>query len=162
MRLGQPRHHLGEELQPDQEAVQRVVVQFVAAAKELVEHRAVLLEVALEQRLREIGLVLEMIEEAALGDADRGDDLLDRGRGESLREHRLLGGRENPLARLAAPSCRNLQHANCTIGQVVRRDCFVTSRKVFRRASNAQAFLEKQYFSGLLDRATPGSDRRNR
>jgi len=36
-----------------------------------------------------------MIEEAALGDADRRDDLLDRGRGEAFRQHGPLGDFED-------------------------------------------------------------------
>ena len=120
MRLRQVRHHLGEELQPDQESMQRIVVQLVAAAEELVENRPVVLEIALQQRLREVGLVLEVVEEAALRDADRSDDLFDRGRGESLREHRLLGDLKDPFAvSRRAFVAGNLQHGDCTIGQVV-------------------------------------------
>ena len=46
MRLGQVRHHLGEELEADEEAVQRIVVEFVAAAEEIVEELAVTFQVA--------------------------------------------------------------------------------------------------------------------
>jgi hypothetical protein len=44
----------------------------------------VLVDVAAHQRLGEVALVLEVIEEAALGDADAGDQLVDRGGGEAL------------------------------------------------------------------------------
>ena len=100
MRLGQVAHHLGEQLQSDEEAVQRIVVEFVAAREDFIEHLLVVLDVAQHQAHRERGLVAEVIEEAALGDADRGDDLVDRGRGETLREHRRFGDFEDAGARI--------------------------------------------------------------
>ena len=87
MHLGHVGEHLGEQFQPDQKAVQRIVVQLVAARENILEHLLVVREVAQHQAFRERALVLEVIEEAALGDADRRDDLLDRGRGEAFRQH---------------------------------------------------------------------------
>ena len=91
MRLGQVRHHLGEQLEPDEETMERVVVEFVATAEEVVEQLAVAFEVTEDQRLGEVRLVLEMVEEPALGDTGGDDQFLDRRRRESLREHRQLG-----------------------------------------------------------------------
>ena len=91
MRLGQVRHHLGKQLEPDEETMERVVVEFVATAEEVVEQLAVAFEVTEDQRLGEVRLVLEMVEEPALGDTGGDDQFLDRRRRESLREHRRLG-----------------------------------------------------------------------
>ena len=98
MRFGQIAHHLGEQLQADQEAVQRILVKLIAAPENVVEDRPVVREVAQQHRLGELGLVLEVIEEAALGDADRGDQLLDRGRGKALGQHGGFRDFEDALA----------------------------------------------------------------
>jgi hypothetical protein len=70
-------------------------VQFIAAREDVLEHLLVVLEVTQHQSLGEGGLVAEMVEEAALGDADRCDDLLDRGRGKTFRQHGPLGDFED-------------------------------------------------------------------
>ena len=57
MPVRQVGHHLGEELQRDQEGVQRVVAELGGAAEDAARGRAVLLEVALEQRAGEGVLV---------------------------------------------------------------------------------------------------------
>jgi hypothetical protein len=90
--------------------VERVVVQLVAAAEEVVEELAVALQVAEDQRLGEVRLVLEMVEEAALGNATGGDQLVDRGRREALGEHRPLGEVEEPVAGRAPLSDRDVEH----------------------------------------------------
>ena len=77
------RHHF----KADEKAVQRVLVELIGAGEQLVEQRILALHVADEERLGELVLVPEMIEEAALGDPDRGDHFLDRGGGEALLEH---------------------------------------------------------------------------
>ena len=59
--------------------MQRVVAELGGAAEDAAEQRAVLLEVALEERAGEGVLVGEVVEEAAPGDLGAGDDLLDRG-----------------------------------------------------------------------------------
>ena len=110
-------------LEADEEAVQRVLVQLIGATEQVVEQRVVALDVAHQQRLREVALVFEMIEEAALGDTDGGDQLVDRGGGEALFEHRRLGRVENALARVAAlPLLRarmlSSPRAHCTTGTV--------------------------------------------
>ena len=68
------------------------------AALQRVEDLVVLGEEALEQLPGEIVLVLEMIEEAALGDAGRLDQLVDRGRGEALVNDRIISDVEEPGA----------------------------------------------------------------
>ena len=101
MRARQVGHHLGEQLEGDERAVQRVVVELVGAAEDVGKRSVVLVDVAAHQRLGEVALVLEVIEEAALGDADAGDQLVDRGCGEALLEHGGLGELED-----AGRACR--------------------------------------------------------
>lgn len=62
------RHHL----EADEKAVQRVLVKLVGTAEQIVEQRILPLDVADEQSPGELVLILEVIEEAALGDADGG------------------------------------------------------------------------------------------
>ena len=90
--------------------MQRILVELVGAGEQLVEQRILALHVTDEQGLGELVLVLEMIEEAALGDADRGDHLLDRGGSEALLEHGSFRHVENALACIAALA-RRLLHA---------------------------------------------------
>ena len=89
-------------LRATSEAVQGVVIELVGAAEDVGKRRVVLVDVAAHQRLGEVALVLEVIEEAALGDADAGDQLVDRGGGEALLEHGGLGELEDAGARVAA------------------------------------------------------------
>lgn len=102
MHFGHVRHHLSEQFQSDQEAVQRVFVQFVGTVEQFVQHLPVMFEVANQQRLGEFGLVLEMVEEAALGDTGSRDQFVDRGAGEAFRQHGFLGQRQQALAGVAA------------------------------------------------------------
>ncbi len=81
------------------------------------EHLAVVLHVAQHQSLRERGLVAEVIEETALGDAHRRDDFVDRRRGESLREHCALGDFEDAPARVG-PACLRVEHETATVPRV--------------------------------------------
>ena len=67
-------------------------------------------EVAQHQRLGERALVLEVIEEAALGDAGRRDQLLDRGGGEALRHDRGFRQRQQAFFRLVGALGRLLEH----------------------------------------------------
>jgi hypothetical protein len=111
MPIRQISRHVGEELQEDQEAVQRIVAQIIGLLEEAEEDFVFLLQVADEQRLREVVLILEVIEEAALGDAGFEDDLIERRAGKPLRQHRRLGDVENALARLLAfAECLNVRH----------------------------------------------------
>jgi hypothetical protein len=71
--------------------MQRILVELIGAGEDLVEQGLLALDVANEERLGEFAFVLEMIEESALGDADGGDQLLDRGGRESLVENRRFG-----------------------------------------------------------------------
>jgi poly(3-hydroxybutyrate) depolymerase len=61
-------HHLGQHPESNKEAVQGVLIEFVRTAKQIVEEHVFTLDVADEQRLCELAFVLEVIEEAALGD----------------------------------------------------------------------------------------------
>ena len=80
-------HQFGHHPKADEKAVQRIIVQLVGAGEQFVKQGILALDVTDEQSLGELVLVFEMIEEAALGDADRGNHLLDRGGGEALIEH---------------------------------------------------------------------------
>jgi hypothetical protein len=66
-------------------------VQFGGAVEDVVELALVVVQITLHQGAGEVVLVLEMVEEAALGYADAGDQFLDRGRGESLLQDQLFG-----------------------------------------------------------------------
>ena len=82
-----------------------------------VEDLVVLGEEALEQLPGEVVLVLEMVEEAALGDPRRLDQLVDRGRGEALVDDRIIGDVEDP-ARVRSPLVGAAAPGNCTAGAV--------------------------------------------
>ena len=101
MAVGQIAEQLGQHLEADQKAVQWVFIQFVGAREQLVEQCAFTLDVTLEQHAGELGLVFEVIKEAALGDADRGNQLFDRRRIEALGEHGRFCDIENALAGVA-------------------------------------------------------------
>ena len=92
--------------------MQRILVELIGARKQLIEQRVLALDVADQQGLGELALVLEMIKESALGDADGGDQLLDRGGGKSLLQHRRLGRVENALARVSALPLLHVLHAH--------------------------------------------------
>jgi hypothetical protein len=68
-------------------------------------------DVALHQRGRELALVLEVIEEAALGDAGGGDQFFDRCGGEALLENGGLGQFQDALPRRGAFAWRHFKHA---------------------------------------------------
>ena len=92
MQPGWPaRQALGKEFQADQQRLQRIVRKFAGAAEHLVELAVMVVDVAAQHRMGEFALVAEMVEEAALGQPGLGDDLLDRGRGKALGEHRGFG-----------------------------------------------------------------------
>ena len=110
MRLRQVGKHLGEKLETDQEAVQRVFVQIIATAENAVEQFAILPQVAQQQTLGEFALILEVIEEAAFGNTGRRDQLLDRGGGKSFGEHCAFGELKQSFARVAGFAGRNLEH----------------------------------------------------
>ena len=77
-------HHFRQHLKSDEEAMERILVELIGAGKQLVEQSVLARHVTDQKRLRQLALVPEMIEKAALGNADRRDQLLDRGRGEAL------------------------------------------------------------------------------
>ena len=118
-------HHFRQHLKPDEEAMERILVELIGAGKQLVEQSVLARHVTDQKRLRQLALVPEMIEEAALGDADRRDQLLDRGRGEAL----LRAPTSRPR-REGAPACRcpfaaspasrllSLRPVYCTTGTV--------------------------------------------
>ncbi len=97
--------------------MQRVVVQRIGPREQIIEDDLVAFEIALEQRLREIVLVAEMIEEPALGDACRRDQLVDRGQGEALVQHGVLGEIED-APRVCSPLVRVRTFIGTTVPQV--------------------------------------------
>ena len=95
-------HQFGHHPKADEKAVQRIIVQLVGAGEQFVKQGILALDVTDEQSLGELVLVFEMIEEAALGDADRGNHLLDRGGGEALIEHGSFRHVEDMLSGICA------------------------------------------------------------
>ena len=91
--------------------MQRIVVKFVAALEYAVENEAVVFHVALHHRAGEFVLVLEVIKEAGLRDADRGDEFVDRGRGEAFRKHGIFRRLKKALARFGAFAGPGIEHA---------------------------------------------------
>ena len=81
-----------------------------SAGEQVVEQLPVMFEVAQQKTLGERTLVPEVIEEAALGQADLGDDLLDRGRRETLGQHGRLRHGEDLLAGLPTFAARLFEH----------------------------------------------------
>jgi hypothetical protein len=75
--LGEVPHQLRQHLEPSQESVKGILIDRVGAGEKLVEQLILPLGVANEERLGELALVLEMIEESALGNTDDGDQFLD-------------------------------------------------------------------------------------
>ncbi|MCY1313739.1 hypothetical protein D9M70_642890 [compost metagenome] len=71
----------------------------MGSTEDLIVDALVVLDVAFEQRPGEFVLVTEMVEEPALGNADLGDQFVDRGRAETLRQHRRLRGVEDSRSR---------------------------------------------------------------
>ncbi len=102
--------HFCEKLQPDQKSLQRVFVELVAAAEDVFEHLAILREITQQQPLGELALVLEMVEKAAFRNAGCRDQLVDRGGGESLGEHRAFGKLEQPFAGVAGLAWDIVEH----------------------------------------------------
>ena len=99
VQLLHPVDQLGVEVEEQQEALQRIVGQLLGAQRELVHDRVVLGEEADQQLAGEVALVLEVIEEAALGDPGGLDQLVDRGAGEPLVDDRVVGEVEDAFAR---------------------------------------------------------------
>jgi hypothetical protein len=91
--------------------MQRVLVELIGASKQVVKQCVFALDIANEERLRQFSLVAEMIEEPALGYADSGNQLVDRGSGKTLVEDRRFGGIENALAGITAFALRGSVHA---------------------------------------------------
>lgn len=68
--------------------MQRIVVQFAGTAEQIVEQRFLAFEIPFEQRLGQGTLVAKVMEEAAFGDPNLGDQLLDGRGGETLVQNR--------------------------------------------------------------------------
>src|SRR6185436_2932312 len=109
-------HRFCEQLQRNQEGLQRIVGQLTAARKDFVEQLIVGRDIAAEHFAGERVLVLEVVEEAALGEAGFRDHFLDRGGAESLGENGGFRDFENSLAGGFALAHPRLQ--NCTHGTV--------------------------------------------
>ncbi len=82
--------------------MQRILVELIGAAEQVIEERVLALDVADEQRLGELALVLEVIEEAVLGDSDGCNQLVDRCGGEALFENGGFGHIENAVSGVTA------------------------------------------------------------
>ena len=70
-------HDLRHHLEAYQEAVRRILVELIGTAEQVIEERVLARDVADKQCLGELTLVLEVIEEAILGDSDRCNQLVD-------------------------------------------------------------------------------------
>src|SRR5262249_25630319 len=110
MRFRQIGQHLGKELESDQEAVQRVLVEIVAAPENGLKQFAILREVTQQQALGEFTFVLEVVEEAALGNTRRCDQLVDRCRGETFGEHRTFCELKQTFAGVAGSAGGIFEH----------------------------------------------------
>jgi hypothetical protein len=116
MTVRQVGHGFGEQLQGNQERLQRVVGQFTAAREDCVEEPILGGDISAEHLAGERILVLEVVEEAALGEPGFSNHLVDRGRSKSFGKHGRFRNLENSLARRFALSHPGLQ--NCTHGTV--------------------------------------------
>jgi hypothetical protein len=100
MAVGQIGENFRHHLEQDEKAVQRILVELVGTPEEIIEESVLAFDVTLQQGLGQGALVAEVIEEAALGDADGGDELVDRSRGETLLEHAGLRRVEDAFGRI--------------------------------------------------------------
>ncbi len=82
--------------------MQRIVTQLFRLLEQVVEDPPLGIEVTLQQGLREVVLIAEMVEETGFGDAGFTDDLVDRGGGEAFVQHGVLRDVHDALARLFA------------------------------------------------------------
>jgi hypothetical protein len=92
--------------------MQRILVELIGAREQLVEQRVLALDVADQQRLGELALLLEMIKESALGDADAAISSSIEVAAKSLLQHRRLSRVENALARVAPLALLHVLHAH--------------------------------------------------
>lgn len=90
MRGGEIRHHFSKHLQPDKKAMQRILMEFVGALKQVIKQDFFVVDVALKQGLGEVALVRKMIEETTLGNAHGGDDFFNGCGRESLGKNGLF------------------------------------------------------------------------
>ena len=90
--------------------MQRILVELIGASEDLVEQCVLARDIADEEGLGELTLVLEMIEESAFGNPDCGDQLLDRGGRKSLFEYCRFGRVEDALARISALPLLSVLH----------------------------------------------------
>src|SRR6185436_332224 len=94
------------------------------AREDFVKQPVIGRDVSAEHFVGEGVLVLEVIEEAALGEAGLCDHFLDRGGAESLRQHGRFRDLENSLARrfsLAHPGLQNCTHGTVSPSLASRR-----------------------------------------
>src|SRR5262249_928521 len=90
--------------------MERILVQRIGPSQNVGKKLFLPVEIALQHGLGERTLVAKMIKEAAFRNADARDQLLDRGRRETLLQDRRLGERENPLAGVGVAWCRDRFH----------------------------------------------------
>src|SRR5690606_40566422 len=101
-------HELGQQLEADQEGLKRLVRKLAPAAEDFVEKTALGLHVTPQHLASKLVLVLEVVEETALGYSRLGDDLVDRGGAESLGKNGSLGDLQDPLPRFHSPGFGHL------------------------------------------------------
>ena len=106
--LGEVGHYFCKHLKPDKKAMQRILMELVSSLKHLIKQYFLLVDITLKQSLGHVALVWEMVEEAATGDSNRGDDFLYRRRGESFGKKGLFRHLEDALA-LAACNSKSLK-----------------------------------------------------
>ena len=126
MAVRQVGHGLGEQLQRNQERLQRIVGQLPAAREDIVEQPIVGRDIAAEHFAGERVLVPEVVEEAALGEPGLGDHFVDRGGAKSLGEDGGFRDLENPFAR-----CFAFSHPS-TPGKLYSRYEFLCARRLQR------------------------------
>ena len=83
----------------------------------IVEDRVVGGDVAHHQRLGEFALVLEVVEEAALGDAGARDQLIDGGRGKSFLQNGRFGNFQQAIAGIGALAQGPCEHGSILVVQ---------------------------------------------
>jgi hypothetical protein len=82
--------------------MQRIFIELVRAPEQVVKEVVLALDVPRQQRLGEFALIPEVIEKPALGDADRGNQLVDRCGGKAFLQDGGFRHVEDALASVGA------------------------------------------------------------
>ena len=94
--------HLRHHFETDKKAMQRVFIELVRAPEQVVKEVVLALDVPRQQGPGEFALIPEVIEKPALGNADRGNQLVDRGSGKAFLQDGGLRHVEDALASVGA------------------------------------------------------------